>query len=481
MSKQDHWPVEYADQLIVGNPTSNVAVCCFWSSKDRLKRMLDPEHYVAIGNLYSRAGINSMLRNILAKPTIRYLVLTGKSLTDSDKALLNFFEHGVDDQWRIIGNGGQIDKDLPFKTLKDVRENVELVDLRGTRQFKENLRKAVKRLDVLPPFAKPRTFPKTPPTVQTFPSEFLGFVVRRQTILEAWCEILGTVMTFGHVSPTDYGLEQKEVLSLLSVIENPRPRLGKLPHWAPFNNKEIETYVRGFFRKKKSDEVTYNYGNRMQSYWHVDQIELLANGLKKSGHSRRAVVSLWDPVQDAGSPHPPCITTVQAVVRDGRLHLIAYIRSNDMFRAYPLNAAALAGLQARVAGQLEGVKIGPLTILSFSAHVYSDCWDACEQAMVEAAKLRKRFQQDPRGSFVFRLENGEFISDHYSPHGDLVQTFRTNKKETLIGYITPFASVVQHGIYLGKEINRLKSACGGSLHQTKTRGSVSPMRKNQNE
>lgn len=455
MSKQDHWPVEYADQLIVGNPTSNVAVCCFWSSKDRLKRMLDPEHYVAIGNLYSRAGINSMLRNVLAKPSIRYLILTGKSLTDSDEALNDFFRQGVDDEWRIIGNGGQIDSDLPGEVLDDIRKGVELIDLRNGRRFKDDFQKVVKRLKVLPPFAKPRTFPKTPPSTETFPSEFIGFVVRRPTIIEAWFEILWTVMTFGHVSPTDYGLEQKEILSLLSVVERPRARLGRVPHWAPFKGRDVQAYVKKFFQGEKTNQVAYNYGSRLQSYWGTNQIESLASELSRSGHSRRALASLWDPVKDGQSETPPCVTTIQTVVREGRLHLIAYIRSNDMYRAYPFNAAALAELQAIVARRLEGVKAGQLAILSFSAHIYSDCWDACEQAMAEAAKLLGRFEQDPRGSFVFRHDGRKVIADHYNPAGDLVQTLEANNEKDLAHYLEPFVGRIDHAVYLGTEIDRL--------------------------
>ena len=319
----EYWPIEYPDQLIVGNPASNLAICCFWSSKERLKGLLDPNEYAAIGNLYSRAGITPMLRNILANPTIRYLVLTGQSLTDSEEALLNFFERGVDSDWKIIGNGGQIDQDLLPEVLEEVRRSVELIDLRGAQHFAAEFHQVINRLKRLPPFAKPRIFPKTPPSAQTFPSEFAGLVIRRQTIIEAWCEILWTVMTFGQISPTAYGLKQKEVLALLSVVENPSAQLDEIPHWAPFKDKDIGAYVQRFFEAEKSDDITYNYGHRLQSYWGEDQIKFIAAELRQSGHSRRALANLWDPVEDSKSADPPCVTTIQAAIRGERLHLMA--------------------------------------------------------------------------------------------------------------------------------------------------------------
>lgn len=63
-----------------------------------------------------------MLRNILANPSIRYLVLTGRSLTDSEDAILDFFRHGVDQDWKVISNGAQLDVDLPLGALNDVEK-----------------------------------------------------------------------------------------------------------------------------------------------------------------------------------------------------------------------------------------------------------------------------------------------------------------------------------------------------------------------
>jgi thymidylate synthase len=399
-----------------------------------------------------------MLRNILAKPSIRYLVLTGTSLTDSEEAMLDFFKHGVDQDWKIITNGAQIDVDLPLPALNDVRKGVELIDLRGSQPFETRFHELTGSLEPRPAFAKPRTFPKTPHTVQTFPSEFSGFIVRQRTICEAWLEIIWTVMTFGHTSPTDYGLEQKEVLALLSVIEEPQSHLDYLPDWSPFTKEDITNYVHTFLDAESHDNVAYNYGYRLQSHWTEDQLESMATELKRSGHSRRAVASLWDPREDSGTSDPVCLTTIQAAVRDGKLHLMTYIRSNDMFRAYPLNAAALAALQQRLTERVGKIAIGSLEILSFSAHIYSDCWDLCERAKAEASRLNRGFQQDDRGSFVFRMDHKRLVADHYSPLGDLVQTFTSKNASELTELIAPFVSRVDHAMYLAREIGRLASA-----------------------
>ncbi len=452
------WPVEYRNQLIIGTPESNTAICCFWGNRKRLRDSLDARQYSVIGNLYSRAGINAMLRNILANPRIRYLVLTGKSATDSDEALVSFFQRGVEKDWRIIGNGGQVDRDLPLDVLEEIRRSVRVIDLRDCKNFVAEFQRVTPQLDSMLPFAEPRVFPKTPPTVQSFPNENVAFTVRQGTVIEAWCEVLWMVMNFGRVSSTDYGLEQKELLGLLSVIENPQPEPGKVPDWAPFTAKDVDDYVRSFFEKHLDEQLSYSYGHRLQSYWEEDQLDLLIAELRRSGHSRRALASLWDPIRDGTSSDPPCITTIQAIVRDEKLHLTTFIRSNDMFRAYPLNAFALAELQVKLAAQLQDVGVGSLTILSFSAHVYSDCWDSCRSAMKEFVQVRLPLRQDSRGSFVFEIRDGRLVAEHYSPDGDLIQVFEADDEQSLCDSLAPYVGTVQHGMYLGREINRLASA-----------------------
>jgi len=457
----ENWPVEYRDQLVLGNLASNVAVCCLWSDKTKVKELISSAKYAVIGNLYSRAGINPLLRNILANPSLRYLILTGKSLTDSDEALINFFELGVDTEWRIVKNGGQLERDLPIEALDEVRRGIKLIDLRHSTNLTADFNNVTEQMEVKPPFGKAKVFPKTPPATKTFPSEFVGFTIRQRTIFKAWCEAVWAVMKFGHTSPTDYGLGQKEVLGILSVIEEPAIGIDKFPRWAPYKKDDVQAYLSRFFEAEYNEAVAYNYGHRLQAYWGVDQIEQLAAELRRSSFSRRALASLWDPVKDGKSVDPPCLTAVQAALRDGNLHLTAFIRSNDTFRAFPLNAASLAELQVRIAGQLNNVNIGSLTILSYSSHIYSDCWDACQPLLQEAELLHHRFEQDPRGSFVFRQDGEHLVAEHYSPEGDLLQTFKAKSGRNLASLIAPFVSRVDHGIYLGREIDRLAAAVAG--------------------
>ncbi len=85
--------------------------------------------------------------------------------------------------------------------------------------------------------------------------------------------------------------------------------------------------------------------------------------------SRRAIAFTWDVVDDINAKSAPCLDLVNAIVQDNKLFLTCYIRSNDMYRAWPQNAFGLRQIQKIIADGV-GIKMGKLCIVSNSAHIY---------------------------------------------------------------------------------------------------------------
>lgn len=443
------WPVEYADQLILGNLSSNVAVCCLWSKKESVAAKLSSSQYCAIGNLYSRAGLNPMLRNLFANPRIRFLLLIGTSLTDSKDALIAFFERGVDVNWKIVGNGGQIDRAFPIDELNKLRESVRIVDA-----YDGDLGARIPMVQ-LGEYAEPKLFPHAETTPDVYPSEHSGLIVRGRDVVEVWTAVIGEIYRFGHVLPTDYGVNQKELLNVLTIIQEPQGTTTELPDWAPFGLEAVRDYVDRFFARTITEGVSYGYGERLQTHWSTNQIFDMISDLRRASFSRRALATLWDPLIDSRSPDPPCLVTLQLTIREQKIFVTAYIRSNDMFRAYPMNVAALAYLQKQAGVEL-GLTSGSITVLSHSAHIYADCWEACARA--SASHVPATFVQDPRGSFVFSARNNLLVAEHYSVAGDLIQTFSTADARTLLRQLRHFVSRIDHAMYIGREVDRLQRA-----------------------
>ena len=123
------------------------------------------------------------------------------------------------------------------------------------------------------------------------------------------------------------------------------------------------------------------YGFRWRDFFGFDQLDALVKLLKHDQYSRRGVVTMWDPqgdaVGDSGEGGPtgkdvPCNTHLYFKIRGGALRMTICCRSNDMlWGAYGANAVHMSMLHEYLAGKL-GVRVGPMTQVSDSLHVYLD-------------------------------------------------------------------------------------------------------------
>src|SRR3990170_3926281 len=86
------WPVFSEKELVIGNLDSSIGVCTLWSPrKEFTKKYLDSimDRIAIVGNLYSVYGAGILIRNFLANPKMRYLVVSGAEIGNSKKAIKN--------------------------------------------------------------------------------------------------------------------------------------------------------------------------------------------------------------------------------------------------------------------------------------------------------------------------------------------------------------------------------------------------------
>src|SRR5580693_2545295 len=110
----------------------------------------------------------------------------------------------------------------------------------------------------------------------------------------------------------------REVRGVVLELTNPRARLSR-------------TESRGKIFSERG-LVYGGYGPRLFKDWKgVQQFEILIELLKQRPTSRQAVLQLFDST-DLAKPHKdvPCTCTLQFLMRDGKLHLVVYMRSNDV-------------------------------------------------------------------------------------------------------------------------------------------------------
>lgn len=115
---------------------------------------------------------------------------------------------------------------------------------------------------------------------------------------------------------------------------------------------------------------------------HVDQLTQLLDDLRERPHSRRHIISAWNPAvlpDETRSPQdnaraglqalPPCHMMFQFHVANNRLSCHMYQRSADVFLGIPFNVASYALLTMMMAQVLE-LEPGDFIISLGDAHIY---------------------------------------------------------------------------------------------------------------
>src|SRR3954453_1113425 len=118
-------------EVTAGDPASPVGLCTLWTPQERILAAVPPELYVLCGNLYSRWGINLLVRSVLERASLRLLVVCGVDFRDSGAPLVALVERGLTSDGIIAGTDVQLEADLDASAVAAFRSQVDLLDLRG--------------------------------------------------------------------------------------------------------------------------------------------------------------------------------------------------------------------------------------------------------------------------------------------------------------------------------------------------------------
>lgn len=137
----------------------------------------------------------------------------------------------------------------------------------------------------------------------------------------------------------------------------------------------------------------------------VDQITNVIESIKADPHSRRHIVSAWNPAEIPLMALAPCHALFQFFVRDGRLSCQLYQRSADMFLGVPFNIASYALLTHMIAAQT-GLEVGEFIWTGGDVHLYEN---HIEQA-------RAQLTRTPRNLPTLTLDPANNINDYTPDH-----------------------------------------------------------------
>lgn len=148
---------------------------------------------------------------------------------------------------------------------------------------------------------------------------------------------------------------------------------------------------------------------------HRDQIRDLVDQIRTTPHSRRLIVSAWNPGEVPRMALPPCHTLWQVRILDGKLHLQLYQRSADMFLGVPFNIGSYA-LLTQMLAHVTGYEPGDFVHSIGDAHIYSNHMDQVRTQLARTPQPlpRMHIRRPVEDIFDFRFEDFDLAG--YDPH-----------------------------------------------------------------
>lgn len=182
-------------------------------------------------------------------------------------------------------------------------------------------------------------------------------------------ELFPVVITFDpHFLLVDAGVRAYNPAFM--VAETVWNLVGDTDEWLAEYNGSYHTYF-------ENGSLKAGYGNRLYFDFGINQIESIIANLKANKESLHAVCEIKKP-EDVGKKFCPCIIGFAFLIRDDKLHMISYMRSQDMMRGFPYDINLLGSIFFMVA-QRFGIEVGTYTHQCNSVQIFSRDYKEAEK------------------------------------------------------------------------------------------------------
>lgn len=152
-----------------------------------------------------------------------------------------------------------------------------------------------------------------------------------------------------------------------------------------------------------------NNGNK------IDQIKNVIEEIIKHPNSRRLIVSAWNVSMIENMALPPCHVLFQFYVANGKLSLLLYQRSADVFLGLPFNIASYTLLLMMIA-QVTKLHLGEFIHIIGDAHIYLN---HIEQAKIQIKRHPRSLPEmiiNPNITDLLNFNFKDFTLKNYNPY-----------------------------------------------------------------
>ena len=485
MKQKFYEPIFNKEKIIIGY--GDPVIICGWTLTRIITKKFSPNEYAAVGNLYSATrGIEPLIRNLLWNPQIVHVLCLAQTQQDKvakgHKVLNDFFFDGFQETRKgaLIKSDIHcyLDTAIPYDTLEELRERIvfhltdninQLSNL--VKLYNNKLPKPTKKKDESRIYYQAKQYPMTEIKTDVFPGQLYGNRVETNVIAEAWVELLHRVRKFGRITEKDYGGIQELIDTITIINHEPEQFYFPNPNYLPVDYQTIQSYLPQVLTDKAGNPAqSYTYGQRLRSWFAIDQIEENINHLAINPQSTRAVMVVWDGQHDPISSNPPCLNHIWVRIVKGKLALTATFRSHDIYSAWVHNAMALSALQRTIMHGINAkgnhkFKMGPLVIVSQSCHIYKDCWQLADKVIEENYDGISRVggYYDSIGNFLVEVIKRKIVVTLIHPETGVTLKSYSHKYPSLLleQICRDFPQIKpSHAAYLGKEVQHASHCIG---------------------
>ena len=190
------------------------------------------------------------------------------------------------------------------------------------------------------------------------------------------------------------------------------------PEWRANMKEFVEKIKEDDEFASKYGDLGPVYGRQWRNFGGVDQLAQLIDDLNNNAHSRRLIVSAWNPEDIpvmVKSGLPPCHTLFQFYVADGKLSCQLYQRSADVFLGVPFNIASYALLTFMIA-KVTGFEPGDFVHTFGDAHLYLNHFDQVNEQLSRDSYPLPNLIINDEASTLFDFLYEDFELRNYQHH-----------------------------------------------------------------
>jgi thymidylate synthase len=181
--------------------------------------------------------------------------------------------------------------------------------------------------------------------------------------------------------------------------------------WRSWKTYTVENYT---------DCIEHNDGSKTYigaktKVQYKDQIAQLVHDLKYNPDSRRHILNAWNVADLDKMALPPCHTTSQFYVRDGKLSCHLFQRSCDLFLGASFNIASYS-LLTHMLAQVCDLKVGEFVHTISDAHIYKNHIEQVKEQLQREPYKAPTLVLDPSITDIDKFTMDSFTLVNYVHH-----------------------------------------------------------------